>query len=341
MENSIQISIVIPIFNAASYLNRCLTSISNQTFINFEVIIIDDGSTDSSKQIYQAFEKSDSRFRSYYQSNSGPSVARNVGIEKSNGDYIAFIDADDYVTPNYLKDLYKAIIDNNLNLACCGYFELSKNNTNPYPVNDFKNFNSLIVKEQFIPLLFKGTAGVLWGKLFAAKIIKENQLKLNPEIKMSEDLVFVLDYAFHIDEVAILNKHNYYYNRFNEKGLSSNQDYSYINYLKLSNIAIEDILLKNKYNLVAFDKYKKSRLWSLIKMITFNEAVTHKKLGEKTNYIIKILENEYVMQRINKLTEPNIFFSLQLFLLKKRWIGFFVIYCKLHKFILNLKKRNK
>lgn len=341
MENSIQISIVIPVYNTAHYLERCLESITNQTFTSFEVILVDDGSTDSSKEIYKEFEKSDKRFQSFYQSNLGPSAARNVGIEKSKGKFLSFIDADDYVAPNYLKDLYKASIDNKLNLVCSGYFELSKYHENPYPVHDFKTFNTIINKEALIPQLFKGTAGVLWGKLFSIQIVKENQLRLHPSIKMSEDLLFVLAYSFYVDKIGIVHKNNYYYNRLNERGLSSNQDYSYLNYLIKTNKEIENILDENKFELKEFELFKKNRLWSLLKTICTNISVGNDDLKKKKKDLVLLLNDRFVQDNLRHLKENNKLYALQLFFLKKNCLVFFVYYSKMIKFFSGFKNKSK
>lgn len=104
------ISVIVPIYNAQSYLEACLRSILNQTFIDFEVICVNDGSTDLSKQIVKDLSRSDSRIILYSQENKGRSSARNLGIEKSSGEYICFVDADDEIPPNSLELLYTSII---------------------------------------------------------------------------------------------------------------------------------------------------------------------------------------------------------------------------------------
>ena len=184
MQNNPKISVIIPIFNAEKYLDRCLKSIQNQTYTNFEVVLVNDGSTDASKNIYDTYIKLDKRFHSFSQENKGPSVARNLGLDNSSGLYIAFIDADDYIDKAYLEDLIRPIIKHKAQLSCCAYYELSKFNTKPYEVNDFKECDTLITKDILIPKLFAGTAGVLWGKLFNVKLIIDNKLRLNPAIKI-------------------------------------------------------------------------------------------------------------------------------------------------------------
>lgn len=111
------ISIIIPVYNAEKYLEKCFSSILNQTYDNFEVICVDDGSIDNSKAICNEWCLKDSRFRYVYQDNEGVSVARNAGVEKAKGEYICFVDADDYIDEHYLEYLLE-IIDNHDAVIC-------------------------------------------------------------------------------------------------------------------------------------------------------------------------------------------------------------------------------
>ena len=342
MKNSSKISIIIPVFNAENYLKRCLKSIVNQTYKHFEVLIIDDGSTDTSKEIYSEFVNRDNRFKAFYQPNMGPSSARNLGIEKSTSNYIAFIDADDYVAINYIENLISAALTNNADLVCGGYYELSKYNLNPLPVNDFKIYiNTTININNFVPAIFEGTAGVLWGKLFKSDIIIKNNLKLHPEVKMSEDLIFVLEYVFYATTIIVVNTNGYYYNRLNEESLSSKQAPNYLNFLKLTNEAIETILAKNKYQLVNIDNLKKRRIWSLLKLLTYNIANSKGEILGKTKKIKSLLDNQYIKKYLLLLNEQQAIYKLHLFFLKQEFIFLDVLYCILLKNIINFKQTFK
>ena len=105
------ISLIIPIFNAEKTLQRCLDSVRQQTYSNLEVILIDDGSTDGSRNICMSFAKRDSRLRYLYQPNAGVSAARNLGLDAATGTYVAFLDSDDWLSPDYLACLHTAMSD--------------------------------------------------------------------------------------------------------------------------------------------------------------------------------------------------------------------------------------
>ena len=115
--NNELISIIVPIYNTEKYLRQCLDSIINQTYTNFEVLLVNDGSTDSSGMICQEYVENDSRFRYFEKENGGVSSARNLGLECSGGAYITFIDSDDWVESNHLEALLKGIKENNTDIA--------------------------------------------------------------------------------------------------------------------------------------------------------------------------------------------------------------------------------
>ena len=117
-----QISIVIPVYNAEKTLIRCLDSIQQQTYKDFEAILINDGSSDSSAEICQRYCEADKRFKLINQENSGPSKARNQGIDAAISKYLAFVDSDDYIEPNMLEEFFTAAEASSADLTVCGYF---------------------------------------------------------------------------------------------------------------------------------------------------------------------------------------------------------------------------
>lgn len=116
------ISIVVPIYNQERFLRKCLQSIQNQTFTDYEVILINDGSTDSSREICEEFIQNDSRFRLINQENGGLSVARNVGMQYVTRPYLTFMDSDDWVEKDYLEILYNGLLAHDAEMSVCGYF---------------------------------------------------------------------------------------------------------------------------------------------------------------------------------------------------------------------------
>lgn len=119
------ISVIVPVYNAEKYLYTCFKCLQNQTYTHFEVILIDDGSTDKSFEILKKFQKQDGRFKAFTQKNSGVSAARNRGLELSEGEYIAYMDVDDRIKPDYFERLLSDALEHSADIVCCGYEEVA------------------------------------------------------------------------------------------------------------------------------------------------------------------------------------------------------------------------
>ena len=174
------ISVVIPIYNVSPYLRLCLESIENQTYPHFEVLLINDGSRDNSKDICLEFVERDKRFYYIEQKNAGLSAARNSGIVNSNGEFITFIDGDDFVDPNYLEELYHAALKNDSEIVVASYKEFNEDDNNYYiHVFDYKeehfNQNELITK--------RGTEfETSWGILFHKRLFETTRFPVGKSI---------------------------------------------------------------------------------------------------------------------------------------------------------------
>lgn len=205
-----KISIIIPVYNVEKYLEKCLDSVVNQTFKDFEVICINDGSTDNSLNILKRYAAKDSRFRIIDKENEGVSKARNIGIETAQGDYIQFIDSDDWIEPNCLELVYEKIsqTDSDMVIFSSRYIVDGKiiSTTLKYAESYFKH-RSLIV---FFYLVI-----VCWDKIFKREFLINNNLKFPEEIFYVEDGIFNLQCLYKnpkIDCVPVL-LYNYNYLR--------------------------------------------------------------------------------------------------------------------------------
>lgn len=123
----IKFSVIVPVYNSEKYLDRCLYSIYKQEYNEFEVIIIDDGSSDGSRNIIKKYQRIDSRFKCWSENNKGPALARDLGLRESKGDYICFIDSDDELLPNYFADINKALVQRNLSILEINAFYQEEN----------------------------------------------------------------------------------------------------------------------------------------------------------------------------------------------------------------------
>lgn len=191
------ISIIVPVYNAQDYLDKCLVSIINQTYKNIEIIIIDDGSTDNSKEIIRKYRNNDNRIFYYYQENSGAGIARNTGIDFSRGNYITFIDSDDYVNEKYIEKMYMAIKPDDA-FSICGTINVSYDGT-----EKIVNVNKKLVNA------FRGIAQ--YRRLVNKRILLESQIKFS-DLKICEDLEFYSKLMIYSNmKYSIVNESLYYY----------------------------------------------------------------------------------------------------------------------------------
>lgn len=199
------VSIIVPIYNEQHLLHKCLTSITEQTYPNIEVILIDDGSTDKSNDICKHFLQKDNRIKFLKQNNKGPASARNKGILQASGEYIQFVDADDYIEHTMTEELLKSIDNSDLNI--CGYRRKDNVISPPLKGN--------LPKDKFIDLFgelyYKVIIQSLCNKLYKNKIIKQNALSFNEHYSFGEDLRFNLNYIEFCSSVNFIQHPLYIY----------------------------------------------------------------------------------------------------------------------------------
>lgn len=210
------ISIIVPVYNSENDLVACLDAIINQSYDNIEIIIVNDGSVDNSGKICDDYAKLDHRIKVSHIENSGVSSARNLALEMATGTYIAFIDSDDSVQPNYILELYEEAEKNQADIVCCGYKYKDKYTT--YTHNDFKDLEN--TRESFIKHVLDNTGGTICSKLFRFAAIKEHHLRFDTNLKMREDLIFALEFAFLSHNFFSIENNYYNYNGWNEDSLS-------------------------------------------------------------------------------------------------------------------------
>lgn len=215
--NRKKVSIIMPAYNAEKYISKCIESIINQSIKEWELIIIDDGSTDSTGQICEGYKKNDTRIQVFHQKNSGVSIARNKGIENAGGTYIAFVDSDDILTPDSLKNRIQLIKDSDMAIAAYEIIDQHEKNIKRMPEckkyfwNRNQGLHNVIIGEEI------GYQGYLWNKLFVRKIIMDNELKFLPGIAYNEDRLFIVEYLLCSKKIHLNDEIVYVY-RQNEDG---------------------------------------------------------------------------------------------------------------------------
>ena len=190
------ISIVIPCYNMEKKIEKCIDSIKNQSYKNFEAIFVDDGSTDRTKEVINDNIKNDERMKYFYKENGGVASSRNYGIKKATGTYICFIDSDDYVEKDYLKELYDNLIANNSDISICNFSR----------VYEDKIVENKVEKDFYHLIRFPAA----WNKLYKISLFKENNIEF-PNKRVGEDLSVFCKLLMITDKISIVEKPLYNY----------------------------------------------------------------------------------------------------------------------------------
>lgn len=210
-----KISIITPIYNVEDYLKRCIDSLLHQSLDDFELILVDDGSTDGSGEIADKYTANDPRVKVIHQENSGAAEARNSGIRVASGDYLYFPDPDDWIEPNYLFTMYNAAIKNDAQLVISGFTMEYFEGKRPFSISVNKPFNVLKGQEKVRNNIHKYFNNMMiavpWNKLYESHFIKSRHLEF-PNLKW-DDLHFNLEVLKNIDNVTIISNQGYHFLR--------------------------------------------------------------------------------------------------------------------------------
>ena len=211
-----ELSIIVPIYNADRYLNDCVASILAQTYTDFELLLVDDGSTDDSLSICESYALIDTRVRVVHQENAGVSSARNRGVQEVSTPWIVFIDADDWIENDYLSGL---MLHREFDLVACSWTKVGTNRCRVLLPELYCREAAEI--SQAIGIYFRyPESGAPWGKLFKTDIIKRNRLYFDTNISAGEDALWLFQYLFHMNSMKIMCYSGYNYRRFDNEQLS-------------------------------------------------------------------------------------------------------------------------
>lgn len=206
-----KISIIIPVYNSEKYLDRCIQSILNQSFTDYELILVNDGSTDNSLCIMERFASLDSKIKVYNKKNGGVSSARNRGLEEASGTFIAFMDSDDYVNPDYLEMLASKC-DDSIDYVFSGMLDV-KGSSIIKTINLADKVWNLNQEEQFIGFLYQPLQSSPCSKLYSNNIIKKKHLSFDTSLSCAEDRDFNLKFFDHIQKAVSTSYSGYFYRR--------------------------------------------------------------------------------------------------------------------------------
>ena len=219
-----ELSVIVPVYNAEKYLEKCINSIINQTYRDFEVLLINDGSTDSSGSICDKFSEADDRIRVLHTKNKGVSSARNKGLNEATGQWVTFVDSDDWLELNTFQWAMNIIENNDTDLLGWNHYtsyqdkqSISKMIQPKWIKKEGKELYILQLDIMYpnYDLITNninvGNIRSCWGKLFNRKIIEENNIEFSEELVIAEDALFCMEYLNHINKAVIANEYLYHY----------------------------------------------------------------------------------------------------------------------------------
>ena len=300
------VSVIIPSYNREKTIARAVNSILNQTFNDFELILVDDGSSDDSGKICDEYAEKDMRVRVIHKQNGGVSSARNIGIEAARGEYICFVDSDDYLEKDYLEVLLETKrkypdFDN----IWCGF----------YTVRDYyKNKKETVVAEKDKNYSFYNLSGIMdlcekwlvqmpWNKLFETKKVKENNILFPPELSLGEDYIFNLRYLDCTNgKIVVINKPLYDYLRDGKESLDNKYYPNLLEIYRRLNSETEKYAQKWKLSEEQISKMYNSFFFRLEAVLrnTFNEN-NKSSLRTKLKYNNRILKSSDFRESMDKM----------------------------------------
>lgn len=225
------ISIIVPVYNTEKYLHRCVDSILAQTYTDFELLLIDDGSSDNSGHICDEYALKDIRVRVYHQDNGGVSCARNLGLDNAKGDWITFIDSDDWIENEYL---FRFRAETDLSLQ-------------GYSSNDHiaKYRDTIVGNNPGAEYLYRKYVFGPYCKLFRKDIIRDKEIRFDSNISCGEDILFLMEYMVHAKNMDVSSYVGYHYDRHDDSLSSSIKPYKSMCYMYKKHIPLFEELLKN------------------------------------------------------------------------------------------------
>ena len=206
------VSIIVPVYNAELTIGRCVESILNQDYTDFELLLVDDGSPDNSGAICDAYAARDSRVRVFHQENSGVSASRNLALDRAQGTYLQFLDSDDWITPDATSSLVRAMESGPCDMVISDFYRVVGERLSQKGDIDE---DGIMTREEFAAHMMEDPAdfyyGVLWNKLYRRAIVETHHLRMDPEISWCEDFMFNLEYMLHAEHFRAIQIPIYYY----------------------------------------------------------------------------------------------------------------------------------
>ncbi len=298
------VSIIVPVYNAEKTISRCIESILGQEYINFELLLMDDGSKDESGRICDSFAKNDTRIRVIHKENSGVSDTRNLALNLAQGKYLQFLDADDWITPNATRTFVESAETANADMVICDFYRVIDKRVSQKGSIDEEG---LLTQEEYASHMMENPAdfyyGVLWNKFYRRDIIEQHHLRMNSAISWCEDFMFNLEYIRHANRFYAVQLPLYYYVK--TKGSLVSQGMSISKTVKMKLMVFEyynsfykEVLSDEDYEQKRLQVYRFLVDYAGDSMVLPSLLPNTKKLGEE-----RCSANQTILQENNILSD--------------------------------------
>lgn len=293
-----KISVIVAAYNIEQFIERCLESVINQTYTNLDIVVVNDGSTDETPEILNRISKTDSRINIVNQENRGLLEARKSGFSNSIGDYVLFIDGDDWIEPNTVEVLYQSIIKENYDIVQCKYIEKYDDGSSK---DDWDNNIGEFESHELMKMLLLGNVNHnIWTKLIKSSYIRDNNIKFLDGVSFGEDLAFTFSLFLNQPKVLLIDKVLYnYYQRANS--LTNQLSNKVLEINKVLGFIIDELHmhnLKNRYqDELDYLIYRQS-FFVYINYIFSDNVLGYELYKEWKLYNINILKNPYYKAQI-------------------------------------------
>ena len=311
--SSPKLSIIIPVYNAEKYIEECIKSVLNQKYKDFEIIIVNDGSTDNSLNIISKLKNSYGKIKLFNLENNGVSNARNFGIEQSKGEYIGFVDADDLIDEEMYLTLMKNMENESLDIIMCArenfYVNTNKTNKIFLDIDTNVKIERKFYEEKLLPLIVKldDSISSVWSKMYRKSVIIENDIKFDVNLNINEDWNFNIDFLGFSKNFMYINKPYYKYRVENNQSLSRKFRNDYFDiYVKKYNKIYKKFVLEQKEKSDLLKIANESLCYyTSFSIINEFDKKNKMKLSEKITKVNSILSNQIVRTAANDIDLKN------------------------------------
>lgn len=312
------ITVIVPIYNVEKYINKCIESIKKQTYKNLEIILVDDGSTDRCGEICDNYSKKDNRIIVIHKENGGLSDARNTGVDWAKGEYITFVDSDDYLDKNYIEKLYRAIKKDNTEISQCGIIKFNEELKETQYIGYSEN-NIITTKQSIIDMSKEHWVEnvVVWNKMYSKELIKDIKFAKG---MLHEDEFFTYKALYNSDKISIIKDYLYYYRQNSQSIMGKKYDLKRLDILEAFNERIDFFKSRREeelynYSLLRFldviklcycnvKQYYNSEV-ELLKKLRVKYKEIYKEIIKIKNISVKSKMKKYFFYRM-----PNLYYKV-------------------------------